>query len=76
MPVNILYSQEYGGLTDWEWQVVNELEDRLDALGDWPDWEDTDRVVMEVANKYRLTKDELYDLDEIAFYLRIYLVLL
>ncbi|MDP8215828.1 MAG: hypothetical protein P9L98_00695 [Candidatus Kaelpia imicola] len=53
--------------------MVNELEDRLDALGDWPDWEDTDRVVMEVANKYRLTKDELYDLDEIAFYLRIYL---
>ncbi len=63
--VSIAYCDD---LTDWEWQVIEELWAKLDVLPEDAPKASFNDVYLEIANKYNLAIDELYYLEEEAYY--------
>ncbi|MFC1643761.1 hypothetical protein ACFL5C_00340 [Candidatus Omnitrophota bacterium] len=50
-------------LTDYEWQIIDDLDAGLDALPSGHTKEESNRVYREVANKYGITLNVLDDMD-------------
>ena len=51
-------------LTDHEWQIFEELDGRLMALPKGSSQEESDRIYREIASKYSVSLNVLYDIDE------------
>ena len=51
-------------LTDHEWQIFEDLDDRLMALPKGSSQEESDRIYREIASKYGVNLNVLYDIDE------------
>jgi len=51
-------------LTDYEWDIIDELEDRLDMLAEGAPDEEYDRIYREIARKYGITVNILYDIED------------
>ena len=51
-------------LTDHEWQIFEDLDDRLMALPKGSSQEESDRIYREIASKYSVSLNVLYDIDE------------
>jgi len=51
-------------LTDYEWDIIDELEDRLDMLPEGAPEEEYDRIYREIARKYGISMNILYDIED------------
>ncbi len=70
--LNTSYPQSGDYLTEWEWQVIDELWTRLDALPDYSTEEEEKRVFFDIAIKYNISVQDLHILEEKAYYEEMY----
>ena len=72
--MNLSYAyDEDGWLTEHEWKIIDDLWDRLDALPENASEAAQQQVFSDVAYRYNMSIDDLYDLDEAAFWEEMYM---